>query len=57
MRTVGHDALDFRPFANRDKTHSGGVDFCVNLEEPANAGIAECMTDTKLGDIYDKWCG
>ena len=43
VRTVGHDAMDFRPYALPDGSHQGGLNFCINFDEEDNRGIDRCM--------------
>lgn len=54
IRLGGHDALDYRKDA---RSTSGGSDGCLNLNDVINMGLAECINNTGIVDVYDKTCG
>ena len=54
VRTAGHDFMDFR--INPDNTYSGGMDACINFNDPDNAGLRECLLDTNVSTIYKQYC-
>lgn len=57
MRTAGHDWMDFRMGKKRDMSDStGGADGCINLNDPDNKGIAECLIAFDINTVYGKWC-
>ena len=41
VRAAGHDFMDFR--INSDNNFSGGMDACINFNDPDNAGLRECL--------------
>ena len=53
IRTAGHDFMDFRTIT---ATNPGGSDGCINFEDEDNKGLAACLVDTKLPDIYQNYC-
>jgi len=46
VRTAGHDFMDFR--MHPDNTTTGGMDACINFNDPDNAGLKECLQATNV---------
>ena len=46
---AGHDAMDFY-------RGTGGSDACLHLDNPINAGLADCINSTGIQEIYETRC-
>lgn len=53
VRLAGHDFMDFR---NEDGKTSGGMDGCMHFDDPAHAGLPECLDKFKVQDVYEQFC-
>eukprot|EP00435_Cladocopium_sp_Y103_P016967 s907_g4.t1 len=56
LRIAGHDFMDYNP-----QTHTGGANGCIDLSDPDNGGLAECLyTGAEFGisiaDAYEFFC-
>jgi len=56
LRIAGHDFMDYNP-----QTHTGGANGCIDLTDPDNGGLAECLyTGAEFGisiaDAYEFFC-
>lgn len=51
-RFVGHDVMDFRRW---DK-NMGGVDACLDFDDPDNKGLRACLHKINIEKFYQKWC-
>lgn len=49
IRLAGHDAMDFTG-------SSGGSDGCLDTNNHINKGLAECINNTGIVDIYETVC-
>lgn len=58
IRFVGHDAMDYDP--SPSSMTWGGVDGCVNFNDPDNTGLAECLTGDNgapsVATLYQSYC-
>lgn len=54
LRLAGHDFMDF-------KDGEGGSDGCIDLKDPDNNGLVECLHEGEFGhsveDSYKQFCG
>lgn len=46
--------MDFRYVT--DNTTSGGSDGCIDFNDVDNAGLDQCLTNTNVASVYDKYC-
>ena len=51
---AGHDFMDFRYTA--DGLSTGGSDGCINLDEPDNTGLPQCLTHFDFTYEYQSHC-
>ena len=49
VRTAGHDFMDYR---NTDGVESGGSDGCINFGDADNTGLADCLEDSGLIEVF-----
>lgn len=35
---------------------TGGSDGCVNFNDPDNRGLAQCIHNSGIQRVYEKWC-
>lgn len=50
VRTAGHDFMDYRVAA--DGSSTGGSDGCMYFADGDNTGLADCLEDSGLADVY-----
>lgn len=50
LRTGGHDFMDFK----HDEEEMGGSDGCINLNDPDNKGIEQCVNNFGIPAVYDQ---
>lgn len=46
--------MDFRVAA--DGTTSGGADGCMDFNDADNAGLADCLENSGIADVYAPFC-
>ena len=51
IRTAGHDLMDYRVNTNR-----GGSDGCINFNDADNTGLAECLSNSGITNVYSLYC-
>merc|ERR1719265_2281359 len=59
LRMAGHDFMDYDP-----ATGTGGSDGCTDMDDPDNAGLAQCLHEGKfptwhgasINSVYAKHC-
>jgi hypothetical protein len=51
VRLAGHDLMGFRR-----KEMIGGADGCINLQDPDNMGLPQCVVEFGILDIYNRVC-
>lgn len=54
VRTAGHDFMDFRTGSNGST--SGGSDGCINFADEDNTGLADCLANSGLPEVYANYC-
>ena len=54
VRLAGHDFMDYR--IGGTDGFAGGSDGCINFNDGDNAGLANCVTNSGVLEIYENWC-
>jgi len=54
LRLAGHDFMDYRVAA--DGTMTGGSDGCLNMDDPDNKGLPECIQNLDIASAYGETC-